>query len=63
MPSHDSLVPQIPVMHTQTRQELYTIVGLLSKYGDNYNQLITRLEDIIPQGPYRNDPPYQILPG
>ncbi|KAL4777550.1 hypothetical protein BDW60DRAFT_202441 [Aspergillus nidulans var. acristatus] len=49
MPSHDFIVPQIPVMHTQTRQELYTIVGLLSKYGDNYNQLITRLEDIIPQ--------------
>ncbi|KAL4986994.1 hypothetical protein BDW68DRAFT_162080 [Aspergillus falconensis] len=49
MPSHDFIVPQIPVMHTQTRQELYTVVGLLSKYGDNYNRLITRLEDIIPQ--------------
>ncbi|KAL5003429.1 hypothetical protein BDV10DRAFT_154983 [Aspergillus recurvatus] len=49
MPSHNSIVPQVPVMHTQTRQELYTVVGLLSKYGDNYNQLITRLEDIIPQ--------------
>ncbi|KAL6232934.1 hypothetical protein BDW75DRAFT_216372 [Aspergillus navahoensis] len=49
MPSHDFIVPQIPVMHTQTRQELYTVIGLLSKYGDNYNQLITRLEDIIPQ--------------
>ncbi|KAL4978597.1 hypothetical protein BDW66DRAFT_16203 [Aspergillus desertorum] len=47
--SHDYIIPQIPVMHTQTRQELYTVVGLLSKYGDNYNQLITRLEDIIPQ--------------
>ncbi|KAL4918129.1 hypothetical protein BDW62DRAFT_68207 [Aspergillus aurantiobrunneus] len=49
MPSFELIFPQIPVMHTQTRQELYAIVGLLSKYGDNYTQIISRLEDIIPQ--------------
>ncbi|KAL4923242.1 putative ubiquitin C-terminal hydrolase [Aspergillus undulatus] len=47
--SSELITPQIPVMHTQTRQELYAIVGLLSKYDDNYSQLIARLEDIIPQ--------------
>ncbi|KAL4938191.1 hypothetical protein BDV06DRAFT_201525 [Aspergillus oleicola] len=48
-PSSELITPQIPVMHTQTRQELYSIVGLLSKYDDNYAQLLARLEDIIPQ--------------
>ncbi|KAL4783116.1 hypothetical protein BJX76DRAFT_270130 [Aspergillus varians] len=47
--SSQLITPQIPVMHTQTRQELYTIVGLLAKYNDNYTQLVGRLEDIIPQ--------------
>ncbi|KAL5335950.1 hypothetical protein BJX70DRAFT_401139 [Aspergillus crustosus] len=47
-PSEERITPQIPVMHTQTRQELYAIVGMLSKYGNNYNQLVGRLEDIIP---------------
>lgn len=55
MPSSELIAPQIPVMHTQTRQELYAIVSLLSKYGDNYTQLVGRLEDIIPQ-----DHTYQI---
>ncbi|KAL4968635.1 putative ubiquitin C-terminal hydrolase [Aspergillus stella-maris] len=48
-PSSELITPQVPVMHTQTRQELYGIVGLLSKYDDNYAQLLFRLEDIIPQ--------------
>ncbi|KAL4864454.1 hypothetical protein BDV12DRAFT_176122 [Aspergillus spectabilis] len=47
-PSEEPITPQIPVMHTQTRQELYAIVGLLSKYDDNFYQLVGRLEDIIP---------------
>ncbi|KAL4879060.1 hypothetical protein BJY04DRAFT_220654 [Aspergillus karnatakaensis] len=46
--SEEPITPQIPVMHTQTRQELYSIVSLLSKYDDNYNKLVARLEDIIP---------------
>ncbi|KKK18163.1 hypothetical protein ARAM_004521 [Aspergillus rambellii] len=49
MPSSEVLVPQTPVMHTQTRQELYAILGLLSRHDENYSQLIERLEDIIPQ--------------
>ncbi|KAL4910198.1 hypothetical protein BDW74DRAFT_144626 [Aspergillus multicolor] len=49
LPSQDLIFPQIPVMHNQTRQELYGIVYHLSKYGDNYSQLISRLEDIIPE--------------
>ncbi|RDW90490.1 putative ubiquitin C-terminal hydrolase [Aspergillus mulundensis] len=47
--SQDLVVPQIPVMHNQTRQELYGIVYHLSKYGDNFSQLISRLEEIIPE--------------
>ncbi|KAI9374010.1 hypothetical protein BJX61DRAFT_541164 [Aspergillus egyptiacus] len=48
MPSSDLLTPQVPVMHSQTRQELYALTGLLAKYDDNYAQLMGRLEDIIP---------------
>ncbi|KAL3477353.1 hypothetical protein BJX99DRAFT_226442 [Aspergillus californicus] len=48
-PSSELLIPQVPVMHTQTRQELYGLAGQLSKYEGNYTQLISRLEDIIPQ--------------
>ncbi|KAL2832877.1 hypothetical protein BDW59DRAFT_138793 [Aspergillus cavernicola] len=49
MPSSEPLTPLIPVMHSQTRQDLYALSGLLSKYDDNFTQLIGRLEDIIPQ--------------
>ncbi|KAL2872647.1 putative ubiquitin C-terminal hydrolase [Aspergillus lucknowensis] len=54
-PSSQLITPQTPVMHTQTRQELYSIAVLLSKYDDNYAQLVGRLEDIIPQ-----DQTYQV---
>ncbi|KAL2848825.1 hypothetical protein BJY01DRAFT_211397 [Aspergillus pseudoustus] len=43
------LEPQIPVMHAQTRQELFTMAGLLSHDDNNYAQLVERLEDIIPE--------------
>ncbi|KAL2842484.1 hypothetical protein BJX68DRAFT_244747 [Aspergillus pseudodeflectus] len=43
------LIPQIPVMHTQTRQELYSLVLQLSHDDDNYTYLIERLKDIIPE--------------
>ncbi|KAL2808823.1 hypothetical protein BJX63DRAFT_18059 [Aspergillus granulosus] len=47
--SSELLVPQIPVMHAQTRQELYNMAGLLSHDDENYAHLIGRLEDIIPE--------------
>ncbi|KAL4807372.1 hypothetical protein BDV18DRAFT_116297 [Aspergillus unguis] len=49
MESDEPITPLIPVMHSQTRQELYAILSLLSKYDDNYLRLVKRLEDIIPQ--------------
>jgi hypothetical protein len=42
--------PRVPVMHNQTRQELYHILILLSKSRGNYAKIIELLEDIIPQG-------------
>lgn len=41
--------PQVPVMHNQTRQELYNILLLLSKNDENYPKIIELLEDLIPQ--------------
>ncbi|KAA8652357.1 putative ubiquitin C-terminal hydrolase [Aspergillus tanneri] len=49
-PSSDTIVPQIPVLHSQTRQELYTVISLLCKYNANYSKVVERLDDIIPQG-------------
>ncbi|KAL3457508.1 hypothetical protein BJX64DRAFT_268792 [Aspergillus heterothallicus] len=43
------LTPRIPVMHAQTRQELYHMARLLSHDDNNYDHLIARLEDIIPE--------------
>lgn len=47
--SSSPITPQVPVMHTQTRQELYDILLLLCKHDDNYPRIIELLEDIIPQ--------------
>ncbi|KAE8149454.1 hypothetical protein BDV25DRAFT_156255 [Aspergillus avenaceus] len=49
MASPEVILPQTPVMHTQTRQELYSILSLLCKYDDNYFRVVERLEDIIPE--------------
>ncbi|XHG03146.1 hypothetical protein AWENTII_006465 [Aspergillus wentii] len=48
MPSDTPIVPQIPVMHAQTRQELYAILSLLCKDERNYMKVVENLEDIIP---------------
>ncbi|OJJ50521.1 hypothetical protein ASPZODRAFT_148016 [Penicilliopsis zonata CBS 506.65] len=45
----EPISPQIPVMHTQTRQELYNILILLCKRDENFSKIIELLEDIIPQ--------------
>lgn len=42
--------PKVPIMHGQTRQELYRILTLLCKYDQNYMGMVDCLEDIIPQG-------------
>ncbi|KAG2411729.1 hypothetical protein HFD88_009285 [Aspergillus terreus] len=41
--------PKVPIMHGQTRQELYRILTLLCKYDQNYMGMVDCLEDIIPQ--------------
>ncbi|OJJ67421.1 hypothetical protein ASPBRDRAFT_341882 [Aspergillus brasiliensis CBS 101740] len=47
--STDLIVPQVPVMHTQTRQELYSILCQLCRLDENnYSTIVERLEDIIP---------------
>ncbi|KAE8348923.1 hypothetical protein BDV28DRAFT_73623 [Aspergillus coremiiformis] len=43
------ITPQTPVMHTQSRQELYSILSLLCKYDENYPKVVERLDDIIPE--------------
>ncbi|KAL1880253.1 hypothetical protein Plec18167_003656 [Paecilomyces lecythidis] len=48
-PNQGPIVPQVPVMHSQTRQELYNILVLLSKNDENYPKIIELLEDLIPQ--------------
>ncbi|KAF7594517.1 hypothetical protein BBP40_008964 [Aspergillus hancockii] len=49
MPSSQAIAPQTPVMHTQSRQELYGILSLLCKYDDNYPKVVERLDDLIPK--------------
>lgn len=45
------IVPQIPVMHGETRQKLYNIVELLCKRSDvNYYRTMELLEDVVPRG-------------
>ncbi|KAI2935085.1 hypothetical protein CBS147320_819 [Aspergillus niger] len=47
--STDLIVPQVPVMHTQTRQELYGILCQLCRLDvNNYSTIVERLEDLIP---------------
>lgn len=50
MPLDEAIVPRIPVMHNQTRIELYNILTLLVKDDRNYFKVVDHLEDIIPQG-------------
>lgn len=42
--------PKIPVMHTQTRQEIYKVLLLLCEDGTNYENMLELLEDVIPRG-------------
>ncbi|KAJ9326994.1 hypothetical protein DTO027B3_2234 [Paecilomyces variotii] len=49
VPGEGAMAPQVPVMHTETRQELYNILVLLSKNDENYPKIIELLEDLIPQ--------------
>lgn len=45
------IVPQVPVMHTETRQKLYSIVTLLCKRSDsNLYRAMELLEDVVPRG-------------
>lgn len=45
------IVPQIPIMHTDTRQKLYNIVNLLCKRSDvTYSRVMEVLEDVVPRG-------------
>lgn len=41
---------KIPVMHTQTRQEIYKVLLLLCEDETNYDNMLELLEDVIPQG-------------
>lgn len=44
------IVPQIPVMHAQTRQELYGILSLLCKNSDDYCTVLDCVKELIPAG-------------
>jgi ubiquitin carboxyl-terminal hydrolase 34 len=44
------LDPKIPVMHTQTRQEIYKVLLLLCEDETNYESMLELLEDSIPRG-------------
>lgn len=48
-PSHP-IVARVPVMHEQTRQELYALLCLLSKRNDNYLKMVARLDGMILPG-------------
>lgn len=51
VPSSHPIVARVPVMHEQTRQELYAVLCLLCKRNDNYLQMVERLDNITLQGP------------
>ncbi|KAK2762638.1 hypothetical protein FQN54_000811 [Arachnomyces sp. PD_36] len=44
--------PKIPVMHTQTRQEIYKILLLLCEDKANYETILELLGDVIPRGTF-----------
>ncbi|KAH3559095.1 hypothetical protein KXW20_006175 [Aspergillus fumigatus] len=46
--SDNLIVPQIPVMHAQTRQELYGILSLLCKNSDDYCTVLDCVKELIP---------------
>lgn len=50
MSSEEAIVPRVPVLHHQTRIELYNILTMLIKEDKNYFSVVDHLEDIIPQG-------------
>lgn len=49
------ITPKVPIMHEETREELYRILGLLCKHVDNYAKVIELVSDLIPQGMVPND--------
>ena len=42
--------PQIPIMHEETREELYHILVLLCKQVDHFAKVVDLVSDIIPHG-------------
>lgn len=46
----EKIHPQIPVMHEETRGELYNILVLLCKQVENYAKVIELASDLIPHG-------------
>jgi ubiquitin carboxyl-terminal hydrolase 34 len=44
------ITPKIPLMHNETRDELYNILLLLCKEPSNYERVVDLLDDLIPQG-------------
>ena len=45
--SPNPIVPQVPVMHAQTRQVLYEVLITLSKRDLTYSKIVDRLDDLI----------------
>ncbi|KAL1967875.1 hypothetical protein VTN77DRAFT_2564 [Rasamsonia byssochlamydoides] len=43
------ITPRVPVMHEETREELYNILVLLCKHVENYAKVIDLVSDLIPQ--------------
>jgi ubiquitin carboxyl-terminal hydrolase 34 len=44
------IIPRIPIMHEETREELYHILVLLCKQVDNYAKVVDLMSDLIPHG-------------
>ena len=45
------IIPRTPLMHTETRQKLYRVIGLLCKQDDeNVARIMQHLEGIVPRG-------------
>jgi ubiquitin carboxyl-terminal hydrolase 34 len=50
-PSETEIItPRIPIMHEETREELYHILVLLCKQVDNYTKVVDLMSDLIPHG-------------
>lgn len=46
------IIPRIPVLHSQTRREMYSVIVSLSQGTESYQKLLALVKELVPQGRY-----------